>query len=241
MSQTYFFLSIAGIRCYIQNDSYESLEAVVPGPKETPYEEIQFKIAMEFDSHYPFRPPSAKFITPVYHPNIDTGNSNKTIEIDRKFGFRKKKLSFIFELFFFSDGKICLDVLRMPPGGSYNPAITLESILLSIQLLLASPNPDDPLRDDVSDEYRYNRELFNKNARKLSGSGDDGKKEAEVGHSSKKLKTDTEEIHKHNSKESNATTNEDEIPNTSNGDESSANERIPIQSKSTRKRKHDET
>lgn len=69
-------LCLKGIHCYIQNDSYEALEAVVPGPKETPYEEIQFKIAMEFDSHYPFRPPSAKFITPVYHPNIDTGKVN---------------------------------------------------------------------------------------------------------------------------------------------------------------------
>lgn len=67
-----------GIRCYVQNDCYESLEAIIPGPKETPYEEIQFKIAMEFDSHYPFRPPSAKFITPVYHPNIDTGNSKSS-------------------------------------------------------------------------------------------------------------------------------------------------------------------
>lgn len=62
-----------GIHCYIQNDSYEALEALVPGPKETPYEEIKFKIALEFDKHYPFRPPNAKFITPVYHPNIDTG------------------------------------------------------------------------------------------------------------------------------------------------------------------------
>ena len=57
----------------------------------------------------------------------------------------------------------------MPPGGSYNPAITLESILLSIQLLLASPNPDDPLRNDVSDEFKYNRELFNERATKYSG------------------------------------------------------------------------
>lgn len=71
------------------------------------------------------------------------------------------------------DGKICLDVLQMPPGGSYNPAITLESILLSIQLLLASPNPDDPLRNDVSDEYKYNRELFNENAKKYSGNTSD--------------------------------------------------------------------
>lgn len=57
----------------------------------------------------------------------------------------------------------------MPPNGSYNPAITLESILLSIQLLLASPNPDDALRIDVSDEYKYNRELYNQNAKKYSG------------------------------------------------------------------------
>lgn len=57
----------------------------------------------------------------------------------------------------------------MPPGGSYNPAITLEAILLSIQLLLASPNADDPLRNDVSDEYKYNRDLFNEQAAKLSG------------------------------------------------------------------------
>lgn len=60
----------------------------------------------------------------------------------------------------------------MPPNGSYNPAITLESILLSIQLLLGSPNPDDALRIDVSDEYKYNRELYNQNAKKLSGSSD---------------------------------------------------------------------
>lgn len=72
-------------------------------------------------------------------------------------------------IFSITDGKICLDVLQMPPSGSYNPAITLESILLSIQLLLGSPNPDDPLRSDVSDEYRYNREQFNEQATKLSG------------------------------------------------------------------------
>lgn len=127
----------------------------------------------------------------------------------------------------------------MPPGGSYNPAITLESILLSIQLLLASPNPDDPLRDDVSDEYRYNRELYNQNAKKLSGFD-----EPEVGNSSKKLKTDTEEIPKRNIKDSTASidgNNEnDQKPNTSN-ESGSAAELVSVISKSNRKRKHDET
>lgn len=133
----------------------------------------------------------------------------------------------------------------MPPGGSYNPAITLESILLSIQLLLASPNPDDPLRDDVSDEYRYNRELFNQNAKKFSGSDDtedteDTEDTDEVGHSSKKMKTDVGETHKLNSKETITTSDEDEKPNTSN-ENSSMTERVSVSTISTRKRKHDET
>lgn len=52
----------------------------------------------------------------------------------------------------------------MPPGGSYNPTHTLESLLLSIQLLLAFPNPQDPLRSDIADIFKYNRDLYNRTA-----------------------------------------------------------------------------
>lgn len=153
-----------------------------------------------------------------------------------------------------ADGKICLDVLRMPPGGSYNPAITLESILLSIQLLLASPNPDDPLRDDVSDEYRYNRELFNQNARKLSGSD-----ESKAGNSSKRMKIDDADAdanskskgvalinNDHNNDDDNDSDNEQQQQQKSNPSEldesgSVATERVSVSSKSNRKRKHNET
>ncbi|XP_061399486.1 ubiquitin-conjugating enzyme E2 D2B-like [Musca vetustissima] len=124
-----------GIKCTIVSEN--NLEAVVPGPKGSPYEEGIFKISISFGEQYPFRPPSFKFITPVYHPNID------------------------------SSGKICLDLLRMPPTGSYNPAITLESILLSIQLLLANPNPDDPLQGDAADLYKSNIDQFNAKARQF--------------------------------------------------------------------------
>ncbi|XP_073844074.1 ubiquitin-conjugating enzyme E2 D2B-like [Musca autumnalis] len=122
-----------GITCKIINDN--NLVANMRGPKDSPYEEGVFMISISFGEQYPFRPPTFKFITPVYHPNID------------------------------SSGKICLDLLRMPPTGSYNPAITLESILLSIQLLLANPNPDDPLQGDAADLYKSNTKLFNDTAR----------------------------------------------------------------------------
>ncbi|XP_023301348.2 probable ubiquitin-conjugating enzyme E2 31 [Lucilia cuprina] len=118
-------------------DDFTALEAYIPGPKGSPYEEGTFKMSITFGEQYPFRPPTFKFITPVYHPNID------------------------------SAGKICLDLLRMPPTGSYNPAITLESILLSIQLLLANPNPDDPLQGDAADLFKSNRDLYNQKAREF--------------------------------------------------------------------------
>lgn len=133
----------------------------------------------------------------------------------------------------------------MPPGGSYNPAITLESILLSIQLLLASPNPDDPLRDDVSDEYRYNRELFNENARKFSGLSKAN--EVEEGNCSKKLKT--EETPKRSIKETLTSIDVSEVINENEQKPNTSNEcgtdaelvSVSVQSKSNRKRKHDET
>ncbi|XP_065360730.1 uncharacterized protein LOC135954479 [Calliphora vicina] len=129
-----------GITCTTlpgNSDDYTSLEAYIPGPKGSPYEDGTFKLAINFGEQYPFRPPTFKFVTPVYHPNID------------------------------NSGKICLDLLRMPPTGSYNPAITLESILLSIQLLLANPNPDDPLQGDAADLFKSNKELFNQKAKEL--------------------------------------------------------------------------
>ncbi|XP_055845378.1 ubiquitin-conjugating enzyme E2 T-like [Episyrphus balteatus] len=125
-----------GISCIPKTDSdFSSLIATIPGPKDSPYASGMFELSIIVGDQYPFRPPTFKFITPVFHPNID------------------------------SSGQICLDLLKMPPVGTYNPAIRLESILLSIQLLLANPNPDDPLQGDAADLYKSNLEMFNQKAR----------------------------------------------------------------------------
>ena len=40
------------------------------GPKETPYEGGTFRVKLKFPDEYPFKPPTAKFLTKIYHPNV---------------------------------------------------------------------------------------------------------------------------------------------------------------------------
>jgi ubiquitin-conjugating enzyme E2 N len=43
-------------------------------------------------------------------------------------------------------GRICLDILKK----QWSPALQIRSVLLSIQSLLSSPNPDDPLNNEAA-------------------------------------------------------------------------------------------
>jgi ubiquitin-conjugating enzyme E2 N len=87
-------------------------------------------------------PPKIRFLTKIYHPNID-------------------KL-----------GRICLDVLKSMFNcfsssyllaanlllvGNWSPALQIRTILLSIQALLGSPNPDDPLAPDVAKKWKEDK------------------------------------------------------------------------------------
>lgn len=124
-----------GITCWQDKDKMDDLQALILGAADTPYEKGVFKLEVTIPERYPFEPPQIRFLTPIYHPNID------------------------------SAGRICLDVLKLPPKGAWRPSLNIATVLTSIQLLMSEPNPDDPLMADISSEFKYNKPVFLKNAR----------------------------------------------------------------------------
>lgn len=120
----------SGISCWAVNDDITSLEARIVGPEGTIYGGGVFKLQITIPTRYPFEPPRVVYRTKIYHPNIDT------------------------------DGRICLDLLKLPPAGSWKPSINISTLLSSLQLLMNEPNPDDPLMTDIAEEYRHHREAF---------------------------------------------------------------------------------
>jgi len=49
-------------------------------------------------------------------------------------------------------GRICLDILKE----KWSPALQIRTVLLSIQALLSAPNPDDPLDNQVANQWKVN-------------------------------------------------------------------------------------
>ena len=57
-------------------------------------------------------------------------------------------------------GAICLDILK----DQWAAAMTLRTVLLSIQALLAAPEPDDPQDAVVARQYQENLTMFKQTA-----------------------------------------------------------------------------
>ncbi|KAF3696927.1 Ubiquitin-conjugating enzyme E2 T [Channa argus] len=126
----------AGISCWQTEERIDDLRAQIVGGTGTPYEGGVFLLEIKVPERYPFEPPKMRFLTPIYHPNID------------------------------NSGRICHDALKLPPKGAWKPSLNISTVLASIQLLMAEPNPDDPLMADISSEFKYNKQLFVEKARK---------------------------------------------------------------------------
>ncbi|KAF6030634.1 hypothetical protein EB796_011041 [Bugula neritina] len=113
---------VTGIQAVPDESNARYFKVVVAGPKDSPYEGGTFNLELFLPDDYPMAPPKVRFMTKIYHPNID-------------------KL-----------GRICLDILK----DKWSPALQIRTVLLSIQALLSAPNPDDPLANDVAEQWKTN-------------------------------------------------------------------------------------
>ncbi|XP_052780885.1 ubiquitin-conjugating enzyme E2 N [Mya arenaria] len=113
---------VTGIQAIPDESNARYFHVVVTGPEGSPYEEGVFKLELFLPEEYPMSAPKVRFMTKIYHPNID-------------------KL-----------GRICLDILK----DKWSPALQIRTVLLSIQALLSAPNPDDPLANDVAEQWKTN-------------------------------------------------------------------------------------
>jgi ubiquitin-conjugating enzyme E2 N len=109
-----------GISASPSEDNLRYFNVMILGPTSSPYEGGVFKLELFLPEDYPMAPPKVRFLTKIYHPNID-------------------KL-----------GRICLDILK----DKWSPALQIRTVLLSIQALLSAPNPDDPLADEVAQDWK---------------------------------------------------------------------------------------
>eukprot|EP00002_Diphylleia_rotans_P028329 TRINITY_DN5718_c0_g2_i4.p1 TRINITY_DN5718_c0_g2~~TRINITY_DN5718_c0_g2_i4.p1 ORF type:complete len:129 (+),score=27.39 TRINITY_DN5718_c0_g2_i4:138-524(+) len=64
-----------GISAFPDGDDLFQWSANINGVEGTPYEGMEFKLAMKFSSNYPYEAPTVTFVTPIFHPNIDTSGN----------------------------------------------------------------------------------------------------------------------------------------------------------------------
>ncbi|GFR91432.1 ubiquitin-conjugating enzyme E2 R2-like [Elysia marginata] len=125
---------VEGFRVKLVNDSnIFEWEVAIFGPPSTLYEGGYFKAHMKFPADYPYSPPSVRFITKMWHPNV------------------------------YENGEVCISILHPPvddpqsgelPSERWNPTQTVRTILLSVISLLNEPNTFSPANVDASVMFR---------------------------------------------------------------------------------------
>jgi ubiquitin-conjugating enzyme E2 G1 len=106
------------------------------GPPESLYEYGMFSGFIVFPKTYPIKPPTVTFDKDIWHPNV------------------------------YTNGKVCISILHegVDQYGyessmeRWNPSHGVESIMISINSMLADPNYESPANISVSKMARENKE-----------------------------------------------------------------------------------
>ncbi|GAA5849624.1 hypothetical protein JCM3775_001574 [Rhodotorula graminis] len=60
-----------GISAEPHDDNLRYFDVVISGPDSSPFEGGKFKLELFLPEDYPMAPPKVRFLTKIYHPNID--------------------------------------------------------------------------------------------------------------------------------------------------------------------------
>ena len=98
----------------------------------------------------------------------ENGVFNLSIYFHNRYPFQPPKVIFktpIYHCNISPQGLICLDILK---DDGWNPALTIDKVLLSIYSLLSECNPEDPLVPTIAQLYRKDKKEYDKQARKTT-------------------------------------------------------------------------
>eukprot|EP00668_Euglena_longa_P017463 GGOE01021873.1.p1 GENE.GGOE01021873.1~~GGOE01021873.1.p1 ORF type:complete len:169 (+),score=31.08 GGOE01021873.1:111-617(+) len=121
-------------------------DVFIVGPPDTLYEGGFFNAKLTFPKDYPVMPPTMRFTSPMWHPNV------------------------------YADGRVCISILHPPGDDEFgyetadvrwSPVHTVETILVSVISMLSSPNDESPANLDAAKEWRENREQFKKRVNEI--------------------------------------------------------------------------
>jgi peroxin-4 len=88
---------------FADSDNIRLWQGMIKGPGDTPFEGHFFRIELKLPQGYPIEPPKARFVTPVFHPNIH-----------------------------FKKGKVCLNILKkewLPAWGVQSVCTAISALL----------------------------------------------------------------------------------------------------------------
>lgn len=117
----------------VSDENLFEWEVAIFGPPRTLYEGGYYKALLRFPSDYPYSPPTMRFLTKCWHPNV------------------------------YENGDLCISILHPPiddpqsgelPCERWNPTQNVRTILLSVISLLNEPNTFSPANVDASVMYR---------------------------------------------------------------------------------------
>ncbi|KAM0679489.1 Ubiquitin-conjugating enzyme subunit [Glugoides intestinalis] len=111
----------------------------ISGPVDTLYEGFLLHARISFPSQYPYQPPTFKFLSPIFHPNV------------------------------YENGKVCISILHTDQeeiidtdiiNSTWTPGLNVRTVGLSIVSLLSAPNIYSAANVDASKLYRDEREKY---------------------------------------------------------------------------------